>query len=253
MDLRAHTVLLVLGGSRAYGLAGPDSDVDLKGAAIPPAAHFHGLRSIFEHADRPEDIAVFARDLHPHEREAAARTKLEGTVYEIRKLLRLALDANPNVLDVLFCRDAEVRLLRDAGRELRAHRHLFLSRRCAETFTGYARAQLQRIRTHPEEPHGYNTKHGAHLVRLLRMGREILTTGEVHVWRGDRDADELLAIRNGAWSYDRLLAEAEKEQDAIRTIGEHAAVPAAPDLDTVDQLCVSLVERSLRAELTADR
>jgi predicted nucleotidyltransferase len=247
VDLRAHTVLLVLGGSRAYGLAGPDSDVDLKGAAIPPAAHFHGLRSTFEQADRAEDIAVFAGDLHPHEREAAARTKLEGTVYEIRKLLRLALDANPNVLDVLFCRDEEVRLIRDAGRELRAQRSLFLSQRCAETFTGYARAQLQRIKTHPVEPHGYNTKHGAHLVRLLRMGREILTTGEVHVWRGDRDAAELVAIRGGAWSYDRLLAEAEREQEAIRAVGPRAAVPPEPDLDAVDRLCVSIVERFLRA------
>ena len=247
MDLRAHTVLLVLGGSRAYGLAGTDSDVDLKGAAIPPAAHFHGLAPTFEQADRPEEIAVFAGDLLPEERAAAARTKLEGTVYEIRKLLRLALDANPNVLDVLFCRDAEVRLLRDAGRELRANRHLFLSQRCVETFTGYARAQLQRIRTHPVEPHGYNTKHGAHLVRLLRMGREILTTGEVHVWRGDRDAEELLSIRDGGWSHARLIAEAEREQEAIRTFGARAAVPPAPDVEAVDRLCIRLVEESLRA------
>ena len=248
MDLRAHTVLLVLGGSRAYGLAGPDSDVDLKGAAIPPAAHFHGLRSTFEQEDRPREIAAFTGDLLPTERDAAARTKIEGTVYEIRKLLRLALDANPNVLDVLFCRDAELRLIRDAGRELRRHRHLFLSQRCAETFTGYARAQLQRIRTHPVEPHGYNTKHGAHLVRLLRMGREILTTGEVHVWRGDRDADELIAIRNGAWSHERLIAEAEREQEAIRAVGERAAVPAEPDVAEVDRLCVALVEGFLRME-----
>lgn len=248
MDLRDHTVLLVLGGSRAYGIATPDSDVDLKGVAIPPAAHFHGLRSTFEQADRPEEIAAFLVDLFPAERDAVRRTKLEGTVYEIRKLLRLALDANPNVLDVLFCRDSEVRLIRDAGRELRESRTLFLSRRCADTFTGYARAQLQRIRTHPVEPFGYNTKHGAHLVRLLRMGREILTTGEVHVWRGDRDADELVAIRDGAWSHERLIAEAEKEQQAIRTIGEGAAVPAEPDLAAVDRLCVALVERALAGD-----
>lgn len=238
-------MLLVLGGSRAYGLDGPDSDVDLKGVAIPPAAHFHGLRPTFEQADRADEIAVFVDDLLPAERAAVARTKLEGTVYEIRKLLRLALDANPNVLDVLFCRDSEVRLVRDAGRELRTQRRLFLSARCADTFTGYARAQLQRIRTHPEGPHGYNTKHGAHLVRLLRMGREILTTGEVYVWRGNRDADELTAIRGGAWSYERLVAEAEKEQDAIRAIGERAVVPPEPDVEAVDRLCVALVEHSL--------
>ena len=47
-----------------------------------------------------------------------------------------------------------------------------------------------------EAQFGYDTKHGAHLVRLLRMGMEIAETGKVHVWRGDRDADELAAIRD---------------------------------------------------------
>ena len=70
-----------------------------------------------------------------------------------------------------------------------------------------AMADPSGIRSVPalEAAHGYDTKHGAHLVRLLRMGREIVETGSVHVWRGDRDADELLAIRAGAWSYDRLM------------------------------------------------
>jgi hypothetical protein len=67
------------------------------------------------------------------------------------------------------------------------------------------------------------------------------------VWRGDRDADELRSIRAGAWSYPKLLAEAEKEQDAIRAIAGRAAVPPEPDVDAVDRLCISVVEAFLRA------
>jgi len=59
-----------------------------------------------------------------------------------------------------------------------------------------ARAKLERA-------HSYDTKHAMHLVRILRMGREILTTGKVIVRRPD--AEELLAIRNGKWSLDELL------------------------------------------------
>ena len=63
-----------------------------------------------------------------------------------------------------------------------------------------------------EAAHGYDTKHASHLVRLLRMALEIVGTGEVHVWRGDRDADELRAIRDGAWSYDALIDFAESTE-----------------------------------------
>lgn len=65
-----------------------------------------------------------------------------------------------------------------------------------------------------EEKFGYDTKHAMHLVRLLRMGREILTTGEVLVKRPD--AQELLDIRNGAWSYEEILKWAEAEDKLIR-------------------------------------
>lgn len=62
-------------------------------------------------------------------------------------------------------------------------------------------------RSELEEAHGYDTKHAMHLVRLLRMGEEILTEGVVHVRRPD--AEELLAIRNGAWKYEELVKYAE--------------------------------------------
>lgn len=63
------------------------------------------------------------------------------------------------------------------------------------------------VRSELEEEYGYDTKHAMHLVRLLRMGEEILSEGIVRVKRPD--AEELLAIRNGAWTYEELLEYAE--------------------------------------------
>lgn len=54
-----------------------------------------------------------------------------------------------------------------------------------------------------EEKSGYDTKHASHLVRLMRMGLEILSTGKILVKRPD--AEELLAIKNGAWSYEKVI------------------------------------------------
>jgi len=43
----------------------------------------------------------------------------------------------------------------------------------------------------------------------MRICREILSTGQVIVKRPD--CDELLAIRDGAWQYERLLSWAEAD------------------------------------------
>ncbi len=323
-DLRAHTHLLVLAGSRAYGLHRPGSDVDLRGVAVPPARFFHGYRYRFEQADAPDEMSVFADLLRPEEQVAIAETHLEGSVYNLVKLVRLASEANPNILDVLFCRDEEVRFATPVGHTLRAHRALFLSARCARSFGGYATAQIKRIRGHRswltdppthqptrgefglpevttlsrdqlkaaevtgglglspevmdvvvrerryhgamntwrryrtwqrernperaalEAAHGYDTKHGAHLVRLLRMGLEIVRTGGVHVWRGDRDRDELLAIRAGAWPYERLVAWADdRHQELTAHLDRDVAVPAEPDHARLDAMCCALVEEAL--------
>jgi predicted nucleotidyltransferase len=376
-NLRDRTILLVVAGSRAYGIHTSASDVDVKGIAIPPAFYFHGCALKFEQADGVEHIRTFVPDLNLDEQTIVAGTKLEGTVYEIRKILSLCAEANPNCLDLLFCRDEEVRLITPLGRKLREHRHLFLSAKARFSFAGYAHAQLKRIRGHrayllnppdhqptraefglpehtllpadqlaaaeaavrkrvdqwefdfsglPEalivqvenqiaghlaemrvalgfetkedmkwlaaarlvglddnliyvmqKEREYNaahvrwkqyqdwktnrnearaaleakslfdTKHGAHLVRLLKMCREILEQGEVNVWRGGRDAEELLAIRNGAWTYEQVVEWAEREDaelDAIYKTNKYV-VPKQPDRHAINNLCIDLVETAL--------
>jgi len=76
------------------------------------------------------------------------------------------------------------------------------------------------------------------------MCREILTTGKVVVKRPDRE--ELLAIRNGAWSYDRLVEWAEAEDVELEQLYKTSkALPQTPDRKYLDKLCISLVEKSL--------
>jgi len=318
-DLRAHTVLLVVGGSRAYGIHTEASDVDLKGCCVPPPAFFHGFLRTFEQQDDPAQMASFVDLLTGDEAAAARAVGLEGTVYGIRKLLRLGVKSNPNIFDLLFCREREVRWSTPIGDQIRSARDLFLSQRAHDAFAGYATAQLKRMQTHrgwllhppaarperadfglPDAPvsvpdrtvplsgaliealkrersfqsamrghqqythwlrsrnperaalearFGYDTKHGAHLVRLLRMGVEILSTGTVHVWRGPGgpdDAGELRAIRAGAWSYDALMDWAASQQAALSAAREFgSALPAQPDREAVDRLCVALVEAAL--------
>ncbi len=95
-----------------------------------------------------------------------------------------------------------------------------------------------------ERRFGYDTKHAMHLVRLQRMAVEMLARGEVIVRRPDRD--ELLAIRDGALTYDALLERCETQAEAIRSAAATSPLPGAPDEDALDALCMTLIEETLR-------
>ena len=293
-------------GSTAYGLARRDSDIDLKGVVVGPRRWYFGI------------------DVPPEQIELSA----DHVRYEIRKFFRLAADANPTVLELLFTKEEHHRAVSDSGRLLLEHRDAFLSKRIAERFGGYALSQLKRIRTHrahllsppthqptrlefdlPERTvipadqlaaaeallvdghpetadvspnffevlsrerryksamkgwqsyqqwlagrnlqraelearFGYDTKHAMHLVRLQRVGLEALTTGQLNVHRNDRD--ELLAIRDGMWTFEDLEAQAETANLQLTAAAAASAMPDEPDFVALNALCVSIIERELQ-------
>jgi hypothetical protein len=94
-------------------------------------------------------------------------------------------------------------------------------------------------RAHLEAKYGYDTKHGMHLLRLMRMCVEIPETGKVLVKRPDRE--ELLQIRAGAWSYDRLIEEAEAlEQKCDKLYLVSEALSRECDRNFLDELVVDM-------------
>jgi len=92
-----------------------------------------------------------------------------------------------------------------------------------------------------EAKFGYDTKHGMHLVRLLTMCEEIMTTGVVEVRRKDRA--RLLGIRDGDWAYEYLVAWATEMDAKLDALYKSCTLlPRAPDRKRLDDLCVSIVE-----------
>ena len=102
------------------------------------------------------------------------------------------------------------------------------------------RANRNPRRAELERQFGYDTKHAMHLLRLLRMAREILSSGRVIVRRPD--AEELLAVRQGALTFDALLAEAEGFGSELPGLAAGSALPAEPDEGFLNQLCGEVVE-----------
>lgn len=97
-----------------------------------------------------------------------------------------------------------------------------------------------------EAKYGYDTKHGMHLVRLLRMCREILEGQGVVVRRPD--AKELLAIRHGEWPYDKLVEWAEQQDAEMQTLYKQSTLRHAPDMEKLNALCVEAEELFWRSQ-----
>lgn len=280
--IERNTILKTVWGSQAFGTAGPDSDLDVRGVCIPPARFLLGLNN-FEHSeDRLAEVVI----------------------YSLAKFVRLALANNPNMFDILWADEHDVLYIDEYGAALRAAASLFLSRRVAQTYAGYAHDQLKRMETHyrwlhnppdhqPSPPefgavrhssggfrfpntqkerdyraalqhwqnyqswranrhperagleaiHGYDTKHAAHLLRLYRMGVEILTERVVRVRRPD--AAWLKEVLAGRYTYDELMALAADLQTELAQAAVTSELPDDPDVDAVESLVIDLHRRSL--------
>ncbi len=123
-DVRRPECLLfeVVSGSRAYGLATPESDTDIRGVFVQPEATFLGLTRETQVANATNDIVFF----------------------ELGRFAELLANNNPNLLELLFT-PADCVLFHHPLMDLLPAR-LFLSRRCFDSFAAYAMAQIRKAR-----------------------------------------------------------------------------------------------------------
>lgn len=103
------------------------------------------------------------------------------------------------------------------------------------------KAERNPARAALEEKHGYDTKHAMHLVRLMKTGLELLETGELSVRRSD--AAELRAIRDGALSYDQLIAQAQALEANMHDAARTTVLPDAIDFAFVEALARTAIAR----------
>lgn len=91
-----------------------------------------------------------------------------------------------------------------------------------------------------EEQYLFDTKHAMHLMRLLRMAKEILTDGEVIVRRPD--AEELLAIRDGSFDYEQLVKTAEQIDQELNELYDKSVLPHSADKELINALYIEIVQ-----------
>ena len=96
-----------------------------------------------------------------------------------------------------------------------------------------------------EKKYGFDTKHGSHLFRLITEGEELLTTG--HITFPRPDAELLLGIRNGVWTYEQLIEKVQDFEKKFEYLYENSILPKKPNRKKIDALCVDIVKEYLHS------
>lgn len=117
-----HLLLKCVSGSRAYNLALPTSDTDIKGVFLLPQKELYGLSNTPQVSNESNDEVFF----------------------EVGRFIDLLCKNNPNILELLAT-PAECVLYRHPFMDLIKPED-FLSKLCMDTFAGYAKTQIKKAR-----------------------------------------------------------------------------------------------------------
>lgn len=116
-------MLLGLGGSYAYGTNNEGSDIDFRGITLNLPSDLLGLTSFEQYTDEHTDTVI----------------------YSFNKIVKLLLECNPNTIEILGLDEEQYLIKTEIGQKLLDNSKLFLSKRAAKSFGGYASAQLRRL------------------------------------------------------------------------------------------------------------
>lgn len=97
----------------------------------------------------------------------------------------------------------------------------------------------------------YDTKHASHLVRLMRMCKEVLLTGKLNVDRTNIDKEELLAIKNkGIWTYEQLIEWSTKQEQEIAEIYKTCTIlPNQADTKLISEFSQTYILQHIHKQL----
>jgi hypothetical protein len=121
MEIKERLIYKCLVGSQAYGTNLPTSDIDYKGIYIQD----------------PIDILGFKY-------KEQVNINKDESYYEIRRFIELASSANPTILEMLFMHNTGIIYKYPVMNILFENKHKFITKRCFQSFGGYAVAQIKK-------------------------------------------------------------------------------------------------------------
>jgi predicted nucleotidyltransferase len=239
------TVLAGYRGSIAHGMYVPNTDpnsiddIDTMGIFLGAPEYYIGLANKKKDGKRLDVFEIF-------------QEPYDMVFYELRKYIHLLIKSNPNVLSLLWLRPQDYIVRKPYGDTLIENRGLFVSKKAYESFTEYAKSQLNRMERFEHqgymgakrkalvEKYGYDCKNAAHCLRLLTMGIEYIETGELNVYR-DKDAYIFIDVKMGRWPLESVKTYAAELFARAEEAFKKCTLPEEPPLDKIEKMLINII------------
>lgn len=231
------SILFGYRGSQAHGTYRPNTekdsidDIDLMGVIIQPIEAYLGFgqQAVYERMEDPWDVVV----------------------YDLQHFVKLLVKSNPNVLSMLWLPANMYTKVTPAGQKLIDNRSMFATKSAHGAFVGYGYSQIKKMkhlstagymgqkRKQLVEKWGYDCKAAAHALRILKMGVEFMSTGELKVLREDNTW--LVDVKTGKYPLEYVQAEAERLLRLSDEALVRSPLPAKVDEVAAEKLLVSIL------------
>lgn len=235
-------------GSVSYAVSSDTSDMDIVGFCMPPKEDvFPHLRG--EIPGFGNQIQRFEVWQQHHITDKETSQEYDFTIYSIVKFFQLAMENNPNMVDILFTPQRCVLYASAAAQMVRDNRKLFLHKGSYHKFRGYAYRQLSKIGTkanssNPKrqadiEKFGMDLKFAYHVIRLALEGEQILLEHDLDI---ERNAEILKAVRRGEWSEEKLRSWFDSKEKHLEELYTKSILRHSPDEEAIKDLLMNCLE-----------
>lgn len=227
-------------GSIAYGVNSDNSDMDIHAITTPPIdwvfPHLTGKIPGFGKA--PPSFENFQQH-----HIIVDDKNYDVAIYSTVKLFSLAMENNPNILDMLWVPENCITHIDDVGHHIRQNRKNFLHKGAFHRFKGYAHQQFKRLETSNRkeliEKYGYDTKFAYHIVRLCLQVEQILEHGDMDF---SVNAPFIKEIRNGCYTLAELRDWYMAKEKTLEALYQSSSVQYKPNEEFIKNVLLACLE-----------
>jgi predicted nucleotidyltransferase len=244
-----NTQFLGYAGSAAYGVSSDTSDMDCFGFCIPPREivfPFTDGGRVYGFGTQEQRFRVWSEH---HIQLPDQRKEYDFSIYNIVDFFHLAMENNPNILDVLFLPRRCILHTTKIAEHVRENRRLFLHKGAMAKLRGYAYSQMSKIenKTNSSNPkraatiqeHGFDLKFSYHVVRLMLQCEQILVEHDLDI---ERNSEVLKSIRRGEWTLPQLTSWFEVKEKSLETLYANSTLQDKPDEESLKRLLLQSLE-----------
>lgn len=249
----SNTLIAGTVGSVVHGLNLPGvEDHDIMGVCVEPIEKVVGLtqfeqfiyRTAAQRAILANSFGASKEKVDTHNARSEAND-VDLVIYSLRKYMRLALAGNPSILTLLFVPFEHQIMGGGRGAELQELAGQIVSKRAGGAYLGYMQAQKQRltgerggrhgVRADRLNQFGYDSKYAMHILRLAAQGIELMETGRLTLPMNSEHIVDLMAVREGKVSLDRVLQRAGDAERALKDAIDASPLPEKPNTAAVEK------------------